>query len=190
MQAVSRAALAAAALVLAVSAASAAVATVSASYRLVRQPSYGGSHEENSLFRISRSLGVYARHGAGATITTATIAQSARAKTNCADTVEEPDVAKRARGAFGINAVESLAMGSIVLTNPLHPYVKEHLPTFTRLLWKFPDTLDTILTNIEQYMYRDEIQDTRKLITRHHFDLRSQAPKLLAWLRYVTERLR
>jgi hypothetical protein len=89
-------------------------------------------------------------------------------------TVDEPDVAKRARGAFGINAIEALAMGSLVLNNPLHPYVHGHYHAIPLLT--FPDDLTLALTaDFQQIHNTPQIEPQW---AKRHFDLSTQAPKL------------
>lgn len=99
-------------------------------------------------------------------------------------TVQEADTPGTARGAFGINAIESLDLGSLVMTNPLHPYVIQHLPRHP--LYTFPEHLTQALTSIGEYTARPETHSTPEW-TRYYFDLYYQAPRLLAWIKYVTQ---
>jgi hypothetical protein len=89
-------------------------------------------------------------------------------------------------GAFGINAVESLALGSLVLNSPLHGYTQHHFRK--TLLHVFPDDLDNLLSTPLNDLLVPNHYNTDT--ARQFFDLSTQAPKLVAWVRYVTETLR
>jgi hypothetical protein len=94
-------------------------------------------------------------------------------------TVDEPDVAHAARGAFGVNAIEALAMGSVVLNNPLHPYVLGH---FDPPMYPLSE-LDYHLNRIDPATLSHE---GAIHWAKRHFDLSSQAPKLKTWLDVIT----
>jgi hypothetical protein len=88
-----------------------------------------------------------------------------------------------ARGAFGINAIESLALGSIVLNEPLHPYVEQHIPYIQAYISRFPEQLAFLIKGAHRYVAEEHTQ--RSKYAQQHFDLSTQAPKLHDWIRVI-----
>ena len=85
------------------------------------------------------------------------------------------------RGAFGINAVEALALGSLVLNEPLHPYVLHHydggIPLF-----QFPESLSYLLTSLQDPTHTIEPAPDW---ARDHFDISTQVPRIKDWIDYL-----
>lgn len=89
-------------------------------------------------------------------------------------------------GAFGINAVEALALGSLVINSPLHPYVRMHYTLDTGA----PDTPFIDYQTLKECVHAaiNHIHERRKqylpIATPHgrqwalrHFDIKHQAPR-------------
>lgn len=88
-------------------------------------------------------------------------------------------------GAFGINAIESLALGSSVLNSPLHPYVHQHWHGFTNAsripILEFP----THLKHALKTHFQPQTREFNTGWAQAHFDLWYQAPKLKDWITWL-----
>ena len=98
-------------------------------------------------------------------------------------TQHDPDPTVAARGAIGVNALESLALGSLVLANPLHPYVHHHFPDITEYIERFPHRLEWAINWAGTHPFTD----TATRWAEDHFDIKTQAPRLHDWLQEVIE---
>ena len=87
-------------------------------------------------------------------------------------------------GAFGINAIESLALGSMVLNSPLHPYVRQHITH--NPLFIFPEQLPTALSIPNQRTPTEyQVQEQAQHWAKQYFDISTQAPKLKDWITWL-----
>jgi hypothetical protein len=89
-----------------------------------------------------------------------------------------PEIAKR--GAIGVNAIESLYYGSIVLANPLHPYLTHHYPTLPPI-FPFLDELDDAINKPHAYNKDHFIR-----WAKDYFDISTQAPKLKELIQWIS----
>jgi hypothetical protein len=97
-------------------------------------------------------------------------------------TDQEPDHPGTARGAFGVNALESLALGSQVLANPLHPYTMQHYPDCP--IHPFPNDFERCLKWVQD---PPEWHTHGAAWAIWNFDIQIQAPKWHQWLTWLLE---
>jgi hypothetical protein len=96
-----------------------------------------------------------------------------------------PTIPGAAWQAFGVSAVESLILGCLVITNPLHPYVHQHYPDqpfITRPT--ITESLETALQILEGNNHTTNMDRQWAL---DHFDVENQAPRWHRQLRWMTE---
>ena len=102
----------------------------------------------------------------------------------------QPNHQGRARGAFGINTIEALELNSIVLNNPLHPYVHHHLNPIPML--EFPQDLETAIYTAQTYYTQGESvlqafnnSNNYQSWARRHFDISQKSYELRDWIEWV-----